>query len=68
VIEKYQRTPAVPYALQVMQDAYTQLGLKELANDAGRVYQQNYPSGPPVAEQQNATLSHRFWDFIALDK
>lgn len=68
VIEKYQRTPAIPYALQVMQEAYTQLGLKDLAADANRVYQQNFPNGPPVQEQQNATLSHRLWDFIGLEK
>ena len=68
VIENYQKTPAVPFALQVMQEAYTQLGLKELASDAKRVYEQNFPKGPPVVELQNATLSHRLWNFIGLDK
>lgn len=68
VIEKYQRTPAVPYALQVMQEAYTQLDMKDLANDVTRVYEQNYPDGPPVPEQKNSTFSHRVWDFIGLEK
>lgn len=68
VIEKYQRTPAVPYALQVMQEAYTELGLNDLAHDAERIYQLNYPKGPPVLEQKNSTVSHRIWDFIGLEK
>lgn len=68
VVQKYPRTPAVPYALQVMQEAYTKLDLQDLAKDAERVYQQNYPNGPPVPEHKNATLSHRIWDFIGLEK
>jgi outer membrane protein assembly factor BamD len=68
VIETYQRTPAVPYALQVMQEAYSELGMKELANDAKRVYELNYPDGPPVAEFKNVTFSHRIWDFIGFDQ
>ncbi len=67
VIERYQRTPAVPYALQVMQEAYEKLGLYSLANDTERVYQLNFPSGPPVAEHKEATVSHRIWDFIGFD-
>jgi len=68
VIEKYQRTPAVPYALQVMQEAYAKLDMKDLANDVTRVYEQNYPDGPPVPEQKNSTFSHQVWDFIGLEK
>jgi outer membrane protein assembly factor BamD len=68
VIEKYQRTPAIPYALQIMQEAYTQLGMKNLAKDAESVYTQNYPNGPPIPEHQEATFSHRVWDFIGLEK
>ncbi|MDD5276334.1 MAG: outer membrane protein assembly factor BamD [Methylovulum sp.] len=68
VIEKYQRTPAIPYALQVMNLAYTGLGMKNLADDVEQVYQKNYPDGPPVPEHKNATLSHRIWDFIGLEK
>jgi outer membrane protein assembly factor BamD len=68
VIEKYQRTPAVPFALKVMQDAYENLGMKDLANDTKRVYELNYPDGPPVQDQANSTFSHRIWNFIGFDK
>lgn len=68
VVEKFQGTPAVPYALQVMQEAYTNLGMTDLAKDAARVYELNYPNGPPVAEHKDATVSHQVWDFIGLEK
>ncbi|MCX7099538.1 MAG: outer membrane protein assembly factor BamD [Methylococcales bacterium] len=68
VISKFQGTPAVPYALLVMEEAYGKLNLLDLAADTKRVYDLNYPSGPPVPEQQNTTLSHRVWDFIGLEK
>ncbi len=68
VIKKYQRTPAMPYALQVLQEAYTQLGMQNLAQDVKQVYTQNYPDGPPIPEHKDATVSHRVWDFIGLEK
>jgi outer membrane protein assembly factor BamD len=68
VIENYQRTPAVPYALQVLQEAYTELNMLDLAADATRVYELNYPNGPPVPEHVNSTMSHKVWDFIGLEK
>jgi outer membrane protein assembly factor BamD len=68
VVEHYQGTPAVPYALQVMQEAYTNLGMNDLAKDAARVYELNYPNGPPVPEHSEATFSHKVWDFIGLEK
>lgn len=68
VIKEYQRTPAVPYALQVMQEAYTKLGLNDLAADAQRVYEQNYPDGPPVLEYKDRTFIREVWDYIGLDK
>jgi outer membrane protein assembly factor BamD len=68
VIEKYQRTPAVPFALQILQEAYTKLDMLDLAKDATRVYELNYPNGPPVPEQATSTLSHKIWDFIGLEK
>ena len=67
VIENYQRTPAVPYALEIMQEAYTKLGLDDLARDAERVYVLNYPNGPPVLENKKSGIIHTLWDFIALD-
>ena len=68
VVENYQGTPAVPYALQVMQEAYSNLGMTDLARDATRVYDLNYPNGPPVPEHSEATFSHKVWDFIGLEK
>jgi outer membrane protein assembly factor BamD len=68
VIKEYQRTPAVPYALQVMQEAYTKLGLDDLAADAQRVYEQNYPEAPPVLEYKDRTFVREVWDYIGLDK
>lgn len=68
VIEQYQRTPAVPYALQVLQEAYMQLGYKELATEAQQVYATNYPSGPPVPEYHETGFINQIWDFIGLDR
>lgn len=68
VIEKYQRTPAIPFALEVLQEAYTKLEMPEQAKDVARIYEQNFPNGPPVPEYKNATVSHRIWDFIGLEK
>jgi len=68
VIKEYQRTPAVPYALQVMEQAYTHLGLDDLAADAKRVYEQNYPDGPPIAEYKETTFVHQMWAFFGLDQ
>ena len=68
VIEKYQRTTAIPYALQVMQEAYTLLEMPDLAKNAENTYKLNFPNGPPVPEYENATFSHKVWDFIGLEK
>ncbi len=68
VVEKYQRTSAVPYALQIMQEAYTKLDQPDLAKNAESVYKLNFPNGPPVPEYENATISHKIWDFIGLEK
>jgi len=68
VVKEFQRTPAVPYALKVMEEAYTKLGLDDLAADAKRVYDQNYPDGPPVAEYREGTFVHQLWDYFGLDQ
>lgn len=67
VVEKYQRTPAIPHALKIMQEAYTKLEITELANDAERVYQENFAHAPPE-NTQNVTLAQKVWDFIGLDE
>lgn len=68
IVENFQRTPAVPFALEIMQDAYTKLGLDDLARDAEKVYALNYPDGPPVPEHQKTGFIYTLWDFIALDQ
>ena len=44
IVENYQRTPAVADALAIMVQAYEKLGMKELAADARRVLELNYPN------------------------
>ncbi|MFK5947985.1 MAG: outer membrane protein assembly factor BamD [Methylococcales bacterium] len=68
VVKEYQRTPAVPYALKVMEQAYSKLGMHVLAADAKRVYEENYPDGPPVAEYQNTTAIQKLWNFFGFDQ
>ena len=43
VVTNYQGTPAVPEALAIMVKSYTELELTELARDARRVLEMNYP-------------------------
>ena len=68
VVSKYQRTPAVPYALEVMKEAYRKLDMDQLANDVERVYAHNYPDGPPVPEYEKKTMASKIWHFIGLEK
>lgn len=68
IIKEYQRTPAVPHALQIMQDAYRQLGMDDLAADAERVFKLNYPNGIPVADYKEKTMIEETWDAIGMDK
>lgn len=44
VVENYQRTPAVADALALMVQAYEKMGMSDLANDARRVLELNYPN------------------------
>lgn len=68
VIKEFQRTPAVPYALLAMQEAYTKLGMTDLAADAERVYKENYPTGAPIPEYDETTFAHHIWSFFGLDQ
>ncbi|MBV0933887.1 outer membrane protein assembly factor BamD [Marinobacterium weihaiense] len=43
VVENLQETPAVPDALAIMAEAYTELGMHDLANNAREVLTLNYP-------------------------
>jgi outer membrane protein assembly factor BamD len=69
VVEEYQRTPAVPYALKIMHRAYSKLNLTDLATDAERVYQQNFPDGPPVADSpEDKLFIEEIWDITGLEE
>lgn len=68
VVNNYQRTPAVPFALEVMIEAYKKLGMETLANNASRVYELNFPDGPPVPERDTQTIAGKIWDFIGFDR
>jgi outer membrane protein assembly factor BamD len=50
VVENYQRAPAAQEALQVLIQAYSKMGLNDLADDTKRVLELNSPA--PAATQQ----------------
>lgn len=72
VIEKYQRTPAVKDALEIMIKAYDKLGLEELSADARRVLAVNRQNGSLDIEEINyeedKSLGQAIWDYLELDK
>lgn len=51
VLEHYQGSDAMPQALRMMAEAYEHLGLPELAADARRVLELNYPGQAPAEHQ-----------------
>jgi len=60
VVDNYDRTPAVPDALNVMIKAYEKMGLTQLANDTKRILDMNYPDKPaptPSSEQAQPTAT-----------
>ena len=50
VVENYQQTPAMPEALILLAKSYKVLELNELADDALRVLELNYPNHPGLEE------------------
>jgi len=72
IIEKYPKTTAVPRALLLMADAYTRIGMTDLAADTQRVYTSNYPNGlPPIDNPKipyEKTTSEKIWEFLELDQ
>lgn len=69
VLQKFQRTQAVPKALKVMEQAYRTLEMNDLADDAARVYALNF-SGHTLAESelQELTPAEEVWDFLGFDR
>ena len=70
VIEKFQQTPAVPFALKIMEAAYKKMAMDDLAADASRVFELNYANGIPNTEfskTRDTSVAEDVWDFIGLD-
>ena len=67
VVKEFQRTPAVPIALQIMEDGYRKLGLTDLAADADRIFKLNYPNGAPMGDYKDDGLIQHIWDTLGLD-
>lgn len=71
VIERFQRTSAVESALEVLIDAYTALGKRELAADAKRVLDLNREAGRFVSDEPepgDVSLARKLWDYLSLDE
>ncbi len=71
VVEKYQRTPSVKEALEIMIEAYTKLGKEQLAADTRRVLQLNEEKGTFIEDPldlEEPTLGRKVWEYLELDK
>lgn len=59
VVENFQETPSVPDALAIMGEAYTELRLTDLAQDAYRVLELNFPDYEvKTFKEPRSTLLH----------
>jgi outer membrane protein assembly factor BamD len=69
VIREYQKTQAVPSALQIMERAYRKLGMNDLADDAARVYALNYAEGVPgqAKELVEPSVMERLWRAVGVE-
>jgi outer membrane protein assembly factor BamD len=64
LLETYPDSPEAGNALEVMHIAYTELDLPELANDAMRVLELNYPDHPYInGGQGKGGFWSKFWPF-----
>ncbi|HUL12208.1 MAG TPA: outer membrane protein assembly factor BamD [Methylococcaceae bacterium] len=69
VIQKYQRTQAVPKALKIMEAAYRKLEMNDLAEDAARVYALNYAENAAATSQlRELSPAEKVWDFMGFDR
>lgn len=57
VVENYQQTPAMPEALVLLAKSYKVLQLDDLAADALRVLELNYPNHPGIEEVQRTHVN-----------
>lgn len=70
IIQHYEDTPAVPYALEIQIKAYKILGLQKLAEDSEKIYAYNFPDGPvlPEADQHDVVVVPFIWSIFAFDR
>lgn len=71
VVQNFQRTPSLRDALEIMIDAYTELGMTDLAGDTQRVLALNEQSGALIQDPQELVdqpIGARVWDFFGLDE
>ena len=71
VIENYQRTPSVRDALNIMIEAYTKLGMDDLAKDTRRVLALNQANNALIEDPLkigNDSLGENIWNFFGLDE
>ena len=69
ILQHYQQTPAVPYALELQIKAYKILGLQDLADNSAKIYAYNYPDGPqyPEADSSGVTVVPFIWRLLSFD-
>lgn len=70
ILQHYQGTPIIPYALETQIKAYRILGLNQLADKSEEIYDYNYPDGPlyPEANPSNAVVIPFIWNLFAFDR
>ncbi|PCI18438.1 MAG: outer membrane protein assembly factor BamD [Piscirickettsiaceae bacterium] len=72
IIEQYPRSTAVPRALLLLTKSYQEIGMHDLASDAQKIYNLNYPNGLPPLDHpsfsRELTTSEKIWNFLELDE
>lgn len=70
ILQHYEDTPVVPYALEIQSKAYKILGLQKLADDSDKIYAYNFPDGPllPEADQHDVVVVPFIWGLLGFDK
>ena len=70
ILQHYQGTPAVPYALEIQIKAYKVLGLNGLADESKEIYDYNYPEGPlySEADPSDVVVVPFIWSIFAFDR
>lgn len=64
IVENYPGTSAIPFALKVMERAYRQMALDDLADQAAKTYALNFGEAEPIMEKRPKTLlGWVFWLF-----